>query len=257
MRTLTIALLLAGVAAAPAAAQQDTFNWHGRIPAGQAIEIKGVNGYIHATAATGDEVQVTADKHGRRSDPKDVKIQVVPHDGGVTICAVYPSRGDRPNECLPGARGRSETRNNDVQVDFEVRVPAGVKLVGRTVNGRVSAENLRADADLQTVNGGVSANSTGLVRGKTVNGGIDVQMGRADWAGELELETVNGSIHVTLPAGASADVEAATVNGSLSTDFPLTVQGRFLRNRIKGTIGQGGRALKISTVNGSIQISKS
>ena len=189
MRTMTFLLLLAGIGAAPAAAQQDQFNWHGRIPAGQAIEIKGVNGTIEAVAATGDEAQVTASKHGRRSNPADVKIQVVPHEGGVTICAVYPSRGDRPNECLPGARGHSETRDNDVQVDFVVHVPAGVKLVGRTVNGRVSAEGLRADADLQTVNGSVSATSTGLVRAKTVNGGIDVRMGRADWAGELELES--------------------------------------------------------------------
>jgi hypothetical protein len=43
-----------------------------------------------------------ATKHGRRSDPAEVEIEVVEHAGGVTICAVYPSPGSRPNECRQG-----------------------------------------------------------------------------------------------------------------------------------------------------------
>lgn len=255
MRTLTLALLLAGAATAPLAAQgQDKFNWHGRIPAGQTLEIIGINGGIHATGTTGAEAQVTATKHGT-GNFADVKIETVQHEGGVTICAVYPSRGERANECKAGG-GHSETRDVKVSVEFEVQVPAGVKLVERTVNGDVSAENIGADVQATTVNGSITAAGNGVVRAHTVNGGIEAQMGRADWAGTLEFETVNGSVHLTLPANTSATVEAGTVNGSLSTDFPLTVQGKFMRNRITGTIGQGGRALKITTVNGSIQLSR-
>ena len=130
MRTLTIALLLAGVAAAPAAAQQDTFNWHGRIPAGQAIEIKGVNGYIHATAATGDEVQVTADKHGRRSDPKDVKIQVAWMEPGLWYVEAH-NPGDQPV--------KTELRSSPGWTLFEfkeaVELPPGTSRVWK-VRGR-------------------------------------------------------------------------------------------------------------------------
>ncbi len=259
MRHTTLVLLLAAAASAtlvrPAAAQkQEKFNWHGRVAAGQTVEIRGVNGYVHAVPASGGEVVVNALKHGRRSNPADVKIEVVPGSGGVTICAVYPSSG-RANECRPGG-GHMETQNNDVEVDFDVQVPAGVNFLGRTVNGGVTAENLAGNVDAQTVNGGIRAVANGVVRAKTVNGGIDVTMGRADWSGALELETVNGGLHVTLPAATSAEVDAETVNGGLSTDFPLTVQGRFLRNRIHGTIGQGGRELKLHTVNGGIEIRK-
>jgi len=52
--------------------------------------IKGVSGDIRAVASSGD-VEVTAAKHARRSDPDDVKIEVVEHEDGVTICAVYPA----------------------------------------------------------------------------------------------------------------------------------------------------------------------
>ena len=48
---------------------------------------------------------MTAQRTGRRNDPEDVRLEVVEHAGGVTICAVYPSKdAARPNECRPGAR---------------------------------------------------------------------------------------------------------------------------------------------------------
>ena len=40
------------------------------------------------------------------------------------VCAVYPSRNGQPNECKPGHGGRMNTRDNDVNVSFVVRVPA-------------------------------------------------------------------------------------------------------------------------------------
>src|SRR3954449_10290581 len=101
---------------ASGAAAQD-FRWHGAIPQGASIEIKGVNGDVRAEPSGSNEVEVTAEKRARRDDPASVQIQVVPHAGGVTICAVYPSRdGSRPNECQPGAGGRMNVQNNDVTV---------------------------------------------------------------------------------------------------------------------------------------------
>jgi len=50
------------------------------------------------------------------------------------------------------------------------------------------------------------------------------------------------------------EVHASTVNGEISTDYPLTVRGRFGSKRISGTIGRGGRELSLGTVNGSIEI---
>ena len=50
-----------------------------------------------------------AEKRATRDNPESVRIDVVPHAGGVTICAVYPSRsGARPNECAPGNAGRMQ-----------------------------------------------------------------------------------------------------------------------------------------------------
>lgn len=244
-------------APAPAAEpqQQNEFRWHEPLAAGRVIEIKGVNGNVEATPASGGEVEVVAVKRGRRSNPEDVRIEVVRHGDGVTICAVYPApEGRQPNTCAAGPNDRSHIQNNDVSVNFTVRVPAGVRFTGKTVNGRVEAEGLSADVEARTVNGGVNVSTTGLARASTVNGSIRVVMGHVVWPDELEFKTVNGGIDLSVPASLSAQVQAKTVNGEISTDFPMTVTGTFSRRRLSGTVGSGGRDLRLETVNGSINL---
>jgi hypothetical protein len=246
-------LSLIVLAAQPAAAQD--FRWSGPLASGKTLEVRGINGAIHATPASGREALVTATKRSRKSDPTGVEIKVVEHPGGVTICAVYPARrAGRPNECQPGGGGRNDSRDNDVDVEFEVRVPAGVTFEGTTVNGDVRADNLPGDASLATVNGDVDVSAAGTARGSTVNGSIDARLGRADWTGSLKFSTVNGGITVTLPTGTGTDIEAATVNGSIDSDFPITVQGRVNPRSMRGRIGAGGRSLDLNTVNGSIRL---
>lgn len=240
--------------AAPAAAQQD-FEWRGRVAPGDVIEIQGVNGEIQAVAASGNQVLVRAERRGRRSDPMSVRMEVVEYEGGVTICAVYPTppNARRENECRPGG-GHNSVQRNDVKVDFVVEVPAGVRFVGQTVNGSVEAEGLGADVRATTVNGDVDVRTTGVAEARTVNGDITLRLGRSDLSDDVEFETVNGSITIEMPEGLNADFRASTVNGSIDSDFPITVTGKVSRRSLRGSIGAGGPELRLSTVNGSIRL---
>jgi len=185
-----------------------------------------------------------------------VRITTFEHEGGITVCALYPSPdAARPNECRAGEAGRMSTRNNDVTVEFVVKVPAGVRLAARTVNGAVDASGLSADVDAETVNGSVKVATSGVARAETVNGSVQASMGRADWSSDLAIKTVNGSIRVTLPPAAGATLDAETVNGSIQTDFEVA-GGKATRRRLTGTIGGGGRGLTLETVNGSIHINQ-
>ncbi len=234
---------------------QDDFSWRKEIAPGRTVEIKNINGSVRAEAASGNEVEVTATKSGRRSDPSAVTIQVVQHADGVTICAMYPSDDlNRPNECTPGEGGHMNVHNNDVHVEFVVRVPRGVRFTGRTVNGGVEANSLGSSVEASTVNGSIHLNTAGYAEAKTVNGSITASLGSASWTEPLRFQTVNGSITLKLPAGTSTTLRAETVNGDITTDFPLTVQGRFSRRSLTGTIGGGGRELALKTVNGNISL---
>src|SRR5687768_15980272 len=91
----------------PVTAAAQDYQWRGPVAQGRAIEIKGVNGDVRAEPSGSNEVEVVAVKRGTRDNPDSGRIEAVPHSGGVTICAVYPSRdGQRPNECAPGDAGR-------------------------------------------------------------------------------------------------------------------------------------------------------
>lgn len=250
-----VPLLMLLLPVAALAQERDTWSWSGTVPRGQAIEIKGVNGDIRASLASGSQVRVTAHKSARNDDVAEVKLEVVEHAGGVTICAVYPApRARQPNLCQPGEKGRNNVQNNDVKVDFVVEVPRDIRLVARTVNGGVTATALQGDVDAHSVNGGIQVATAGLASAQTVNGRIDVTMGRTDWSDALTFETVNGTIIVGFAGDLNAHVTANTVNGDIDTDFPLTVQGRWGPRKLNGTVGRGGRELAISTVNGSIEL---
>jgi DUF4097 and DUF4098 domain-containing protein YvlB len=238
------------------AAQVD-FQWRGRLASGQTIELKGINGDIRATASSSGDVEVTAARSARRSNPADVRIEVVPHSGGVTICAVYPTvAGRAANTCEPGREGRSNTRDNDTVVHFDVRVPYGVGFIGRTVNGEINAESLQGDAEAYSVNGSVRLTTTGLAVASTVNGSVNVSMGRADWPNGASFKTVNGGITLTLPSVFDAELRAEVLNGNIRSEFPVTVTGQVSPRRLSGRIGGGGHDLNLSTVNGSITLLK-
>jgi hypothetical protein len=251
--TVCSAAARAAAMAAPAAAQD--WAWNGTVPAGRTIEIKGVNGGIRAVAASGSEVRVQATRRARRDNPEDVRMVVLEHADGVTICAVYPHRRNRePNECAAGSGGRNNVQNNDVTVEWEVQVPRGVNFTGRTINGSVEATGMTGTTIGRTINGRVRVETAGIAEASTINGNIDARLGRADWNDELEFTTTNGSIVVTIAGDLNARVNAATVTGSIETDFPLEVVGRFMNRRISGTVGTGGRVLSLETTNGSIEL---
>lgn len=256
LTALHAGLALAGVTSL--AAQTDDFQWRRTLTAGQTIEIVGVNGPIEAVGTGGREVEVRAVKTGRKSDPAEVRIEVVEHADGITICAVYPAPRRSPeNSCRPKGKSRSNTRDNDVKVAWTLRIPAGVRFAGRTVNGDVTARDLSAPATGRSVNGSITIETSAWASATTVNGSISARMGSTDWEGDAEFETVNGAITLDLPANASMEVDASSVNGVMSTDFPLTIRGKWGPQRMHGSIGQGGRMLMLSSVNGDVSLRKS
>ena len=235
--------------------EEQEFRWTGRLAAGETLEIKGINGDVTAVRSGGAEVEVVAELEGRRSDPSSVRVERIEHGGGITFCAVYPTPdGERENYCAAGSDGRMSTKDNDVQVDFEVWVPVGVHLVARTVNGDVEAFDLDGDVTAETVNGDVEVSTDGFARARTVNGDIDVVMGGLDFSGGASFSTVNGSISLDVVDGVDADVRASWLNGDFESEVPFMLQGRVGERSARGVLGDGGPLLELETVNGSIRI---
>jgi hypothetical protein len=247
----------AGAAPAPAAggASGVDFSWNGVLTPGQTVEIHGINGGIHAEPATGGEALVTARKKAHRSDPGKVRVVAETNRDGVTICVLYPDRNGRTGDDCDSRHSR-HSDDNDVSVDFQVRLPKGVRLVSNTVNGSVEGHGLASEVVVSTVNGSVRLSTSKAAEVSTVNGSIETAVGLRDGKEDLEFSTVNGSIVLKVAADTGAEIEASTVNGHMSTDFPITVSGKFGPQSMHGTIGAGGRTVKLSTVNGNIRVER-
>lgn len=266
--SVALALLFTTTVAAPLSVRADDddhadkwatgtpdFEWAGALKSGQSVVIKGVSGKIIAGATSGDKVEIRAWKHGKHSDPAQVKIEMVPSADGITVCALYPSPfGYPPNTCEAGDNSHSHTNNNDVEVRFVVRVPAGIGFSAHSVNGGVTAVGLTGAVSASTVNGSVEIVTSGRAEASTVNGSIHASLGAASWSDPIKFQTVNGGISLSVPTNLNADVDASTVNGSIESDLPWLVHGKIGRTHMQGTFNKGGSPLKIATVNGSIEI---
>jgi DUF4097 and DUF4098 domain-containing protein YvlB len=206
------------------------------------------------TASNSDRVEVTATKRWRDSDPRSVRFEVHKSGAGgddVTICAIWSDR----TECDEQGYETRDVRNNDVSVDFQVAVPAGVKIGVSSINGPVRVDGATSEVEATSVNGEVSASSSGgPVNASTTNGRVTARMGRFDSREDLTFSTVNGSVVAEFTGDLDADVELSTVNGRFQSDYPITVSGRLDPKRLRARIGKGGRRIRLTTVNGNVEL---
>jgi putative adhesin len=260
---LAVICLAAGVSARAQGEKRtvfspDDFHWQGNLKAGQTLEVINTNGEIGASRASGDAARVEGRKGGSDAD-HELFIEVVEYADGATICAVY-AKEKAPGRCH---RGGVSSESGDwwhgrrAKINFDAQVPRGVRLNAMTTNGRVHCQNLDSVVQAATTNGDVEVSTSEWASARTTNGGVRVSMGNAKWNGQLELLTTNGSVDVTLPPSAEFKVNASTTNGGIQTDFPITVQGKFGPKSLSGTVGGGGRELRVATTNGGIELEKS
>jgi len=253
------------------APQTEEFHWRGSVGPGERLWIRNLNGEIRVERADQAEIEVVAEKRGKRNDPSEVEIVAVTGAGGVTICALWEAR---QRECEAGGGYRhSGKMRSDVTVRFVVRLPDGVPLDAATTNGKILADGIASPVVAHTTNGSIVVGTiAGDIDARTTNGAVEAQTGlgavfahttngdiraRIDSMGEsapLEFVTTNGSITVELPASLDAELDASLANGKIDTDFPLTVQGRFSTRAVRATVGDGGPPVKIKTTNGSIRL---
>jgi hypothetical protein len=289
MRRVLRVLALSAAVIAPtlAHAQQDlgrdvsVWTWDGRVSSGNWFRLSSVNGPVTIEPSSDNMVHVRAEKIVNRGSLSDVRFQVIEGGGDVRVCALW-RRDVCDDDGMHSRRSRNDDDDDDnndrrdVRVRFTVRVPAGVRVSAGTVNGEMRVHDVSSDVRAMTVNGLVEVrNVGGEVRANTVNGGIDVttrsgpvnantvngdidvRMNALSRDGEMSFHTVNGSVTVETPGNLDADVSLDTMHGSISSDWPVQLSGRFGPRHAEGTIGRGGRSIKLRTLNGSVELRKS
>lgn len=285
----SVALLaLAASSVASAQATDNLFTWSGRIASGNTLGIRHFNGPIDVREGTGDRVDVRAERRTRRSG--ELSFEVQNENDGVTVCAVWRGRSACDNSrnrgwgwdddsppssrltvILPkGVRLRAFTGNGDVVVDkasndVEIRTGNGDVRISMTA-GQVDVTTGNGELDIDGATGPVRASTgngrvfvgtaSGPVTARTGNGEIDVRMKALTGNADMVFSTGNGSVTVALPGTFNGEVDATTGNGEFRSDFEIKVMGRLNPRHIRGTIGNGGRMVKMTTGSGRLELRK-
>ena len=177
---------------------------------------------------------------------EEAKIRINASENSISIRTEYSEHNHTWND------GRE---NQPASVEYTLTIPRNGRLDSvNLVNGSLDLDGLSGEIKASCVNGKLAAhNLGGRAELSTVNGKLEANVERLE--SPLEVSSVNAAVLLTLPSDAKADLEATTVNGSLDVVFGLPVtKHRFMGRVLRGELGGGGPHVRVSNVNGRIDI---
>ena len=229
------------------------FQFSRPMQAGQTLAIRNIDGNVTVRRATGREAVVSVTRHVIRGNGELVQALLdTSGRDGITVCTVYLREvGEQRSGCNGSSSSDRRREPLDVEMIYDVQLPAGVDLNVTSVDGDVVVSGHSAQVDLTTVDGDIRVEGRAPEKANTVDGDIEI---RADGPlpEQLRYGTVDGSVLLTLPDGAGFALEATTVDGTLESDFALTARGRWGPRAMRGTVGDGRTRIRINTVDGNV-----
>jgi DUF4097 and DUF4098 domain-containing protein YvlB len=212
------------------------------------VELDNLNGAVNISTWDRNEVKVDAVKFaGTKQRLDEAKIDVESQPDHISIHTEYPDHSHTFN---------SGSRDNPAGVDYTLTVPRNARLDEiKLVNGGLEISGAKGEVHASCVNGRLAAHElAGRAELTTVNGRLEVKFDQLP-SSSVELSSVNGGVELTIPSDANARIEASTVSGGIDNDFGLHVtQHSFVGHNLRFELGSGGPHIKVSNVNGRIEI---
>jgi hypothetical protein len=211
------------------------------------IELENINGSVQIKAWDRDEVKVDAIKLAATKERlQEAKIQIDARKDSISIRTEYPGHDHSFS---------SDRHDNPASVEYTLMVPRNARLSDvHLVNGNLDVEGVNGEVHVSCVNGRLTARKLGgRAELATVNGKLEASLERL--ASGVEVSSVNAAVLLTLPSDAKANLEASTVSGSISNDFGIPVSNHhWVGHELNGELGGGGPSVRVSNVNGRIEI---
>jgi hypothetical protein len=255
---LGIVMLVASAGCGMRAERTDpeVWSWTGDLKAPGTLHLRNLNGGITVKPSADNAVRITASARWHRGNPKtDLKFNVVSAGSDVTVCVLWTGGTCSATDYSMHTdlwQKFFKARGTDATVDLTIFVPASVQVDASTVNGSV---NVLATAPVKarTVNGSITVGTAvGPVDAGNVNGNVDIRMTTLGEGGPVRATTINGSVSAFLPDKLDATVDIAATNGRVGSEFVIAgSSGDAGARTLAGNLGAGGRAVHVSTVNGS------
>jgi DUF4097 and DUF4098 domain-containing protein YvlB len=216
------------------------------------------------------DVQVVIEKRGRdHDDVAAIEVKADQHGDRIEISVTEPKRdhggfnlhfNNRSAKLIVSVPASADitAKSGDGSIDIE-RVAGHVQL--RSGDGSIRGRMLGGDVEANTGDGSIRLDGKlTSVRVHTGDGSVTIHADPgsspgADW----DIVTGDGSVTLEVPDGFSAEVDAHTGDGGIHMrDLTLSnVTGNIGKNSLRGRLGDGGKALRVRTGDGSITLKRS
>ena len=212
------------------------------------VELDNINGAVHISTWDRNEVKVDAIKSADMKEKLDeARIEVQAGKDYVSIQTKYRDHDLTFND---------HWHNNPASVEYTVTVPRGARLDEiKLINGSLDITGVSGEVRASCINGRLEAHDlSGRARLSTINGRLDARFNQLGGS-PLELNSVNGSVELTIPSDSKAEIEASTVSGNIDNDFGLHVNHhRYVGHDLRGELAGGGTRIELKNVNGRIEV---
>ena len=215
------------------------------------------------------DVEVVIEKRGRdKDDVSAIEVKAEQHGNSIEISVVEPKhdRGfnlhfhNRSAKLIVSVPASADVaaKSGDGSIDIE-RVAGHVRL--RSGDGSIRGRMLGGDVEANTGDGSIKLDGKlTSVRVRTGDGSVTIRADpgsspSADW----DIVTGDGSVTLEVPDGFDAELDAHTGDGGIHMhDVTLSnVTGKIGKNTVRGRLGDGGRAVRVRTGDGSITLKRS
>lgn len=212
------------------------------------IELDNINGPVHISSWDQNQLKVDAVKYADTKERLDeAKIEIDARNDSISIRTKYPDHNQSWNW---------GSHNNPASVEYTLTVPRTARLDEiKLINGSLDVTGMSGEVNASCINGRLEAHDlSGRARLSTINGRLDASFGQLA-SNSVELNSVNGSVELTIPSDSKAELEADTVSGGINNDFGLHVNHHnFVGHDLRGELGSGGAHISLKNVNGRIEI---
>jgi DUF4097 and DUF4098 domain-containing protein YvlB len=212
------------------------------------VELDNINGAVHISSWDRNEVKVDAVKYADTKERLDeARIEV---DSGKDYLSIRTKYRDHNLTFDWGSH------NNPASVEYTLTVPRAARLDEiKLINGSLDVTGVSGEVRASCINGKLQAhNLSGRARLSTINGRLDARFDQLAGS-SLELNSVNGSVELTIPSDSKAEIDASTVSGGIDNDFGLQVNHhRYVGHDLRGELAGGGTRIELKNVNGRIEV---
>jgi len=210
------------------------------------FEVRDSNGKILIETGEGNAVEVVADRTLRAGTEQAAKEALAHYEFAESVTPDHI--------VIDSSNFQSMMLGKSITNDYRIRVPAWAAVTVNTTNGDVRVTGAGGTLRVRATNGTVRGTGLrGATTATTTNGAMDLDFAKMP-DGDIQCESTNGKIVVTVPGESKARINAHVTNGGIRHSGLNLEIAEETRRRLDATIGGGGPTISLSATNGTVSV---